>query len=142
MRFSSTVVVAALSAAASAITVSYDNAYDNASGSLTTVACSDGANGLITRYGFQTFGDIPVFPHIGGAAVVPGWNSAECGTCWQLTYAGTGKSINVLVVDHTDTGFNVAQEALDELTNGNAVAFGRIDATATQVAVTQCGLSH
>jgi hypothetical protein len=140
----STIILAALSCIlpAYAVTVSFDTNYDNGGSSLTTVACSDGANGLITRYGFQSFADIPDFPHIGGASVVPGWNSPNCGTCWQLTYAGTGKSINVLVVDHADDGFNLSQEALDELTNGQATQLGRIDASATQVAVTQCGLSH
>jgi hypothetical protein len=142
MKYS--LVLAAISFAipAFAVTVSYDNTYDNPNGSLTTIACSDGANGLITRYGFNTFRDIPNFPHIGGAAAIAGWNSTQCGTCWKLTYSGTGKSINVLAIDHTDSGFNIAQEALDELTNGQAVQFGRIDATVTQVPATQCGLSH
>lgn len=46
----------------------------------------------------------------------------------------------MLAVDHTATGFNLAQAAMDDLTNGQAVALGRIDATATQVAVSACGL--
>ncbi|EIN07920.1 SnodProt1 [Punctularia strigosozonata HHB-11173 SS5] len=125
-----------------AVTVSFDNTYDNGSNPLANVACSDGANGLITRYGFQTFSDIPDFPHIGGASVIPGWNSPNCGTCWQLTYSGTRNTINVLAVDHADDGFNLSQEALDELTNEQATQLGRIDATAVQVDVGQCGLSH
>ena len=52
MKFSSiiTALAAAASATASTVSVSYDTTYDSASGSLTTVACSDGANGLITKY--------------------------------------------------------------------------------------------
>jgi len=122
-----------------ATTVSYDNTYDNPSGSLDTVACSDGSNGLVTK-GFPTFGSLPDFPNIGGASVVAGWNSADCGTCWQLTYSGTGKSINILVVDHADDGFNISQEALDDLTDGQAVQLGRIDASVTQIDASQCGL--
>lgn len=119
------------------ITVSYDQAYDNGSSSLDTVACSDGANGLLTK-GFSTFGSLPHFPNIGGAAAVGGWNSAQCGSCWQLTFKG--KSINVLAVDHADAGFNIALGAMNTLTNGQAQQLGRIDATAKQVAASQCGL--
>ena len=36
-------------AAAQGVTLSYDTAYDDASTSLATVACSDGANGLLTK---------------------------------------------------------------------------------------------
>ncbi|KAG6893720.1 hypothetical protein C0995_016265, partial [Termitomyces sp. Mi166 len=116
-------------------TVSYDQTYDNAAASLTTVACSDGPNGLITR-GFTTFGSLPKFPHIGGAAAVGGWNSANCGTCWDLTYTdsqGVSRTISVLAVDHADSGFNLALGAMNELTNNQATFLGRVDATAVQV---------
>ena len=138
MQFTSLILtLVAFCASVSAITVSYDQTYDNKSGSLTTVACSDGPNGLLTK-GFTTFGSLPQFPNIGGAAAVAGWNSAQCGSCWQLTY--NGKSINVLAVDHTDAGFNIALEAMNTLTGGQAVFLGRVDATAKQVAASQCGL--
>lgn len=46
-------VVAALlavpAALAATVTVSFDQAYDNGGSSLATVACSDGANGLLTK---------------------------------------------------------------------------------------------
>ncbi|KAI0806851.1 Cerato-platanin [Fomes fomentarius] len=129
--------LAALASSALAVTVSYDETYDNKAGSLTTVACSDGENGLIHK-GFDTFGSLPQFPNIGGAAAVEGWNSEQCGSCWQLTYKG--KSINVLAVDHTDAGFNIALEAMNTLTNNQGKFLGRIDATAKQVDASQCGL--
>ncbi len=62
----------------------------------------------------------------------------QCGSCWQLTYQGT--SINVLAIDHTDVGFNIAQTAMNTLTNGQAQFLGRIDATAVQVDRSNCGL--
>jgi hypothetical protein len=46
---------------ASATTVSYDTGYDDGARSMTSVACSDGTNGLITKYGYQTQGAIPKF---------------------------------------------------------------------------------
>ncbi|KAI0737943.1 immunomodulatory protein [Daedaleopsis nitida] len=119
------------------ITVSYDEAYDQGSSSLANVACSDGENGLLTK-GFSTFDSLPQFPNIGGAVAVGSWNSAACGTCWQLTYKD--KSINVLAIDHADEGFNIAMEAMNTLTGGLAAELGRIDATATQVSASACGL--
>ena len=138
MQFTSLILtLAAICTSATAVTVSYDNTYDQSSGSLTTVACSDGENGML-HLGYTTFGSLPNFPNIGGAAAIAGWNSDQCGTCWQLTYKG--KSINVLAIDHTDSGFNIAQEAMDTLTGGQAVFLGRIDATAKQVDKSKCGL--
>jgi hypothetical protein len=81
----SSLVLLAASALSAVVTVSYDNTYDASGGSLSTVACSDGANGLLTK-GFTTFGSLPSFPNIGGAAAVPGWNSTNCGTCWALSF--------------------------------------------------------
>ena len=122
---------------AATVTVSYDETYDNASASLTTVACSDGTNGLITK-GFSSFGSLPQFPNIGGAAAVAGWNDAACGTCWKLTY--NGKSINVLAVDHAGSSFNIALAAMNTLTNNQGAALGRVNADATQVNKSVCGL--
>ncbi|ROV88629.1 hypothetical protein VMCG_10319 [Cytospora schulzeri] len=136
--FSKIISTLFLAAAATAVTVSYDTGYDDASRSLTAVSCSDGTNGLITKYGYSTQGSLPDFPYVGGADVIAGWNSASCGTCWQLTYGG--RTINVLAIDHAASGFNLAEAAMNELTNGQAVALGRVDATAVQVAVSECGL--
>ncbi|KAG6886462.1 hypothetical protein C0992_003845, partial [Termitomyces sp. T32_za158] len=124
------------------VTVSYDQTYDNAGVSLTTVACSDGPNGLITR-GFSTFGSLPHFAHIGGAAAVEGWDSVNCGSCWDLTYTnaqGVSKTISVLAIDHTDAGFNIALSAMNDLTGNQATFLGRVDATAVQVDPSVCGL--
>ena len=117
-------------------TVSYDQTYDNAGGSTDTVSCSTGPNGLAGR--FPTFGSFPQFPNIGGAAAVSGFGSAECGTCWQLTY--NGNSVNVLAIDHAANGFNIALEAMNTLTDGNAVFLGRVNAEVTQVAASACGI--
>ncbi|CZS94690.1 probable SnodProt1 PRECURSOR [Rhynchosporium agropyri] len=122
---------------ASAITVSYDTGYDDGSRALAAVSCSDGSNGLLTK-GFSTQNSLPSFPRIGGASVIAGWNSGSCGSCWALSY--NGRTINVLAMDHANEGFNIAQAALDELTGGQAVALGRIDAQYSQVDVSACGL--
>ncbi|KAJ7637704.1 Sm1 protein, partial [Mycena polygramma] len=124
-------------------TVAYDQTYDSASTSLNVVACSDGVNGLESR-GFTTLGSLPKFPFIGAVGAVEGWNSVNCGTCWQLTYTnatGIKKTIDVLAVDHAAPGtFNVALAAMNVLTNNHAVALGRVSVTSSQVAASVCGL--
>lgn len=86
---------------------------------------------------YPTFGDLPGFPSIGGAFAVEGWDSANCGTCWNLSYAG--KSINVLAVDHAGPGrFNIALKAMNTLTNGHAVELGAVQVTYKQVDASKC----
>ncbi|KAG6899209.1 hypothetical protein C0995_006648 [Termitomyces sp. Mi166 len=126
-----------------AVTLSYDPGYDNPSRSLTEVACSDGGNGLITD-GYKILGSLPKFPYIGGTDNVAGWNSPQCGTCWKLTYKdgkGVTRSINVIAVDHASAGWNVATQAMNALTGGQAVQVGRINNVKQEkVAASQCGL--
>ncbi|KAK7037547.1 hypothetical protein VNI00_011039 [Paramarasmius palmivorus] len=132
----------ALASSAFADLLGWDNAYDNASGSLNVVACSDGENGLITRFGFQTFGDIPTFPFVGGAPTIPGWNSPNCGTCFALTFANsTGThTIHFTAIDAGGADFVTGQNALNLLTNGQAAQVGVINVNATVVNATECGL--
>ncbi|KAJ2969291.1 hypothetical protein NUW54_g12999 [Trametes sanguinea] len=82
----------------------------------------------------------PELPQHRRRGSIAGFNSPNCGSCWKLTYAGTGKSINVLAIDHAGAGFNIALEAMNTLTNNQGVFLGRIDATATQVDDSECGL--
>jgi hypothetical protein len=52
MQLSKAFSISSLLAAASATSVSYDVGYDDPSRSLTQVACSDGINGLMWKYGW------------------------------------------------------------------------------------------
>ena len=114
----------------------YDTAYDNASGSMSDVSCSDGPDGMASRY--PTFGNVPSFPNIGGASAIAGWGSTECGSCWSLTY--NSAQIYVTAIDHADDGFNLAEEALNTLTDGEAVELGTVQVDAVQVDASFCGL--
>jgi hypothetical protein len=121
----------------------YDTTYDNKNQSLATVACSDGANGLLTR-NFTTFGSLPSFPNIGAASAITGWNSTQCGTCWNVTYTNTSTkaatTLSITAIDVAGTGFVVSQEAMDHLTGNNAVQFGVVNVTSVQVNASVCGL--
>lgn len=118
--------------------MSYDLGFEDADRSLEAVTCSNGANGIIDRWGWETQGEIPDFPNIGGAYVVTGWNSSGCGTCWKLEF--DGNSVNILAIDLATDGFNIGLTAMNTLTDGKAEELGRIDATATQVDLAECGI--
>ncbi|KAJ3566583.1 hypothetical protein NP233_g6905 [Leucocoprinus birnbaumii] len=142
MKFLATLLVLPAAAFAVSTTLSWDSVYDNKSGSMDTVACSDGSNGLENR-GFKTFGSLPTFPNIGGIPDITEWNSASCGTCWNVTYVngqGKSKSITVTGIDVGSKGFNVAQAAMNTLTNNQAVSFGRVNVNAVKIAASNCGL--
>ncbi|KAG6890066.1 hypothetical protein C0992_003164 [Termitomyces sp. T32_za158] len=101
-----------LPALALADDVTFDQIYDEGTESLNFVACSDGLNGLETK-GFTTFSSLPNFPFIGGAVAVEGFNSVNCGTCWNLTFVtgGVSRTISVLAIDHAAPGFNIALQS-------------------------------
>jgi hypothetical protein len=130
-----TIVVAA--SAQTTQTLAFDTTYDDSSLSLSSVACSDGANGLETK-NYTTLGSLPTFPNVGGVYTVTGWNSAACGSCYQVTYGSN--TVAILAVDVSKEGFTVSQQAMNTLTGGLAAELGRVDVTATQVDASVCGL--
>jgi hypothetical protein len=139
MKLSSVAFLTLLVASTNAARVTYDSTYDRPNDSLASVACSNGANGLLTK-GFTTFGSLPNFPFIGGVQPVESWNSANCGSCWNLTYLGT--TVSILAVDHAGDGFNIAQAAMDKLTNGVGIQLGHVDVTVHRVVPSVCGLKN
>ena len=144
MKFTSTILsLAALISVASAgpppsgSVVRYNTFYDNSQTSLNDVACSNGDNGLVTK-GFPTFISLPSYPFIGGVSAVKGWNSPECGSCWELTYSGTGNTIYVTAVDTISDGFDISLAAMNVLTYGQAEQLDSVNVQAQEVAATYC----
>ena len=120
----------------SPLRATYDATFNNRADSLNNVACSNGPNGLVSR--FPTLGDIPNFPFIGGAFDVV-WNSPNCGGCWNITNPTTGSSVQITAIDTAGSGFNIAQEAFEKL-NGGQIGQGVVDVVANKVAASVCGL--
>jgi hypothetical protein len=120
---------------ATTVRATYDATYDNPSGSLNGVACSNGPNGLVTNY--PTFSSLPTFPFIGGAPGVA-WNSPNCGGCWKLTSTSTGAWIIYTAID-SSSGFNLAEDAFIAI-NGGQIGQGTLDVIAQQVPRFWCGL--
>ncbi|KAJ5526352.1 Cerato-platanin [Penicillium frequentans] len=122
------------------VQVSYDEKYDVGTTSMNTVACSDGVNGLVNDY--PTFGSLPTFPLIGGALTIDGWDSPACGTCYQLHFesGNINETINVTAIDVASGGFNIGLEAMNRLTDNQAVSLGVVTATYVQVDKSVCGI--
>ena len=99
----------------SPLKVTWDGTYDNPSGSLNGVACSDGQYGLYAKY--KTFNHLPTFPFIGGAYDIV-WNSPNCGGCWRIFNRDNGHAINLIGIDTAGAGFNIAQAAFKALSGG------------------------
>lgn len=121
-------------------TLAYDTIYDNATLSLNRVACSNGTNGLETKNpNYTTLGSLPIYPDVGGAYTVSGWDSTECGTCYAVTFENV--TINILALDVSKTGFTVSQAAMNTLTGNQAAALGRVNVSFVSVPSSTCGVS-
>ena len=141
MKFATAITPFILPALTLATNVGYDTTYDNGSTSLNDVACSVGSNGVENK-GYHIFSDLPTFPYIGGAASITGYNSAACGTCYQLTYTesnGKKNSITYLAIDAADD-YNLSFTAMNNLTFGQAEHLGVVTATAKKLPASACGL--
>nr|ABZ03962.1 cerato-platanin 1 [Moniliophthora perniciosa] len=134
-----TPILILLTISAGAVKLSYDEAYDNPSSSLLSVTCSDGENGLYPKY--RTFGDLPGFPCIGGSSDIAGYNSPNCGSCYQLTYSSahtTPKSIYMVAIDRSAEGFTASKQAMDDLTNKRAEELGTVNVYVRKVDFSRC----
>jgi cerato-platanin len=140
MRFATVLAVPATilgaASAATTVPVTYEPKYDNGNFSLLGTACSDGQNGLVTKH-YDTAGSLPSFPNVGGAFTVSGWNSSDCGSCYQLTWQNN--SIYVTAIDVTQQGFNIALTAMNNLTGNLAVQLGRVSASYDPADGSKCG---
>lgn len=122
------------SAQATSINVQYDTKYDNSSESIDSVSCSDGPNGLGTK-GYNTLGAVPNFPLIAGAPNVS-WDSPNCGACYAITYGST--TIYVTAVDAATNSFVLSEEAMNKLTDNQAVALGHVTASYATANASEC----
>jgi hypothetical protein len=84
----------------------FNGIFDNPQGSLNGVACSNGDNGLAAK--FPTFGDLHTY--VGGAFDV-GFNSPNCGGCWEITNPANNAHIIITAVDTAGAGFTIGEKA-------------------------------
>ncbi|KAJ3040768.1 hypothetical protein HDV00_010525 [Rhizophlyctis rosea] len=133
-----TVIQSTSNTSSTTTTVGYDTTYDNPNLSTTSIACSDGKNGLSTK-GYKTLGSIPKFPNVAAAFTIEGWNSPQCGKCYRLKYEG--RTVYVTAVDVAKEGFVISMGVMDALTGGRAVEAGRVSVEWKQVGIYNCGFA-
>jgi hypothetical protein len=109
--------------------------YDDPQGSMDTVACSNGQNGLGMKY--KTFGSIPSYPFIGSPYNISGPSSPNCGSCWVITNPATGLSIQMTSIDSSGVGFNLTAQAFAALTNSD-LAVQEIYVVANKLSTSPC----
>ncbi|KAI9570722.1 Cerato-platanin [Boletus coccyginus] len=119
----------------------YDTFYDQGGQSLNSVACSTGEHGLITS-GFNTFGNLPNFPFIGGAPFIGGWNSINCGSCWEVTYINAEGVIGNIPFTAINTArqgtLTLSLEALNALTQNQGLVLDGVSVTVAAVSASPC----
>jgi hypothetical protein len=107
---------------------------------LTQVSCSDGSEGLITRWGYSTID--PMSPYVAAVSNVV-WNSPNCGKCYKVT-ANNGKVIYVTAIDHCEPvgsaalHFDMHPTAFNELFGNQGYLDGHGFAAVTEVASSNC----
>lgn len=106
---------------------------------LTSVACSDGANGII-KWGYKDLS--PMYPYV-TAWQEAAWNSPKCGDCIQITYRD--KVVHVTVIDqcgHSDRAgtshFDLAKDAFVALFGQDGINKGTMEANFTLAASAKC----
>lgn len=108
---------------------------------LTTVACSNGINGLITKFGYSDLSSL--YPYVGAASFAT-WNSPECGGCWQLQNGA--KKISITVIDQCfSTGeslnyvhFDISLDAFTELGGQSAIHQGHMKVSFLKLSSDPC----
>ena len=102
-------------------TAVYNPVYDNSSQTLDDVACSE----LASIY--PEFGDVPLFPNIGGAPNTT-YNSTNCGAIWKITnFEDNDLSIYFISIDDA-SDFDLSLEAFKAVGGDTATGSLKIEA--------------
>ena len=99
----------------------YNPVYDNSSQTLNNVACSK----LASTY--PEFGDIPLFPNIGGAPNTT-YNSKNCGAIWKLTNAANSDLLIFFIGIDDSSSFDLSLEAFKAIGGNTGEGSVKIEA--------------
>lgn len=108
---------------------------------LSSVSCSDGSNGLITRLGVWDMSSL--YPYVAAFDHIS-WNSENCGKCAKVTNKANGKSTYVTLIDGCGSiagypnHFDMAPPAFNAIDDGAGVASGHMIATYEFVSTSNC----
>ena len=108
--------------------VTYHSYFENQP--LTSVACSDGSNGLIQKTGYTSLTN-ELWPYVTAWSDIV-WNSPKCGACIHLQ-ASNGNSVNVIAIDGCgksntgETHFDLSEEAFLKLFGNKDAGSGYVE---------------
>lgn len=135
-----TILSLATPASPQQIPVWYDTLYDQADTPLSSVACS----GVLINDSYNTFGDLPGYPLIGGAPQIDSWDSPSCGSCWQFIYSGPNNEIKSFFFTVINTGgqggYTISLEGMNLLTYGDALTLDGVLVDVSSETSYLCGL--
>ncbi|KAL6886826.1 eliciting plant response-like protein [Trichoderma evansii] len=123
-------------ASAETVSVTFDTVYDDPSRSLSKVACWRKGTGFMPKLDWKLQKDAVGFI---GIDAIRAFSSAQCFSCWKIEYGD--KHISLFAIDSADSGIVLSLNAMQSLTGGRARELVRIDATATQISLSNCGIS-
>ncbi|KAF9566412.1 hypothetical protein EC968_003756 [Mortierella alpina] len=131
-----------LVATVSATNLKWDSNYSYTSNlALTSFACSDGVNGLITKTGALTTSQLrtKLKPGVYTAATpfVASWNSPNCGKCYRVRNPANNKSIYIIAIDVGKPDVVTGQEGFNSITQ-TGLAQGSFIAYFTEVPTSNC----
>jgi len=121
----------------------YDGKYDASSSlDLHTVSCSDGANGLLTKYNppVQNTQQLRTKLKSGvylAAAQAP-WNSPKCGLCWKAVGAKTKREAYFVTIDNSAPTIVGGQDLFSVLSPSRSTSEGVLDVYVYQRPSSEC----
>ncbi|EXL52657.1 hypothetical protein FOCG_08446 [Fusarium oxysporum f. sp. radicis-lycopersici 26381] len=121
-----------------AATVTYSGFYDDDTASVTELACWKGGR-IVEGQDWAKLGEVTY--QIAGYEGVDGPNSSLCGSCWSLSYGAISRSVLVLNSAQAGSGFETSLTVMDSLTGGKAEQLGRVNVTAYQTELLDCGVA-
>ena len=105
------------------------------------MACSNGDNGLVTRWGYSTIDIDSMAPYV-AAILNTKWNDPNCGKCYQIV--GWAKTTYVTAIDQCGVGpsgethFDIHPDGYRKLMGAAGVTGGSGYVTYKEVASSYC----
>ncbi|KAF5687139.1 rot1 [Fusarium circinatum] len=138
MHISKLATITSCISLSTAITVTYSGFYDDDDASVTELACWKGGR-VVEGQDWAKLGEVTY--QIAGHEGVDGPDSPLCGTCWSLSYGATSRSVLVLNSAQAESGYETSLTVMNSLTGGKAEQLGRVNVTALQTELLDCGVA-
>ena len=92
----------------------------------------------MTRWGYKDLSEM--YPYVGAFKGIEGWNSENCGNCYEVTDVVTKNKRYITAVDHagSDFGFNLSEQAFEEIFGKEGIHDGHGEAAWAKVDANLC----